>query len=141
MKKRTPPKAKKKVTKAQQNSVQQSSTSRFDRLKWSAAFLILFISVVANYYYSNTSLAIRASIGILVSCLLVFVLYYTQKGQRAWGFIKAARGELRKVVWPSRSETIRTTFLVIGIVILTAIILWAFDSLFIWGITRIMSVR
>jgi len=141
MKKRTPPRSKKKVTQAQQNPGQQSSSSRFDGLKWGAVFLILLISITANYYYSETSLAIRAAVGILVSCLLIFILYYTQKGQRAWGFIKAARGELRKVVWPNRKETIRTTFLVIGIVILTAIILWAFDSFFIWGITRIMSVR
>ena len=141
MKKRTSPKNKKKVPQIQQNPIQQTPPFRFDRLKWCVVFLILFISIAANYYYSDTSLAIRVSIGIVISCVILLILYYTQKGQRAWGFIKAARAELRKVVWPSRKETFQTTFLVIGIVILTAVVLWAVDSFFIWGITRIISIR
>jgi preprotein translocase subunit SecE len=142
MKKRTQSKAKKKTIQAQQNTAQQSTaTFRFDGLKWIAVFLILLMSIAANYYYSDVSLAIRASVGILVVCLLLLITYYTQKGQIAFGFIKSARSELRKVVWPSRKETVKTTFLVIGIVILTAVVLWGFDSFFIWGVTHIMNVK
>ena len=145
MKKRiqSKPSKKKKAYQVQQNTAQQSSSisARFDWLKWTSVFIILIVSIVANYYYSEVSWAIRASIGIDIVGLLGFILYYTQKGQVAFGFIKAARTELRKVVWPTRQETIRTTFLVIGIVVLAGVVLWALDSLFIWGVTRIMSIR
>ncbi len=42
-------------------------------------------------------------------------------------YIKESKDELKKVIWPSRKETIKYTILVIGISIATAIFLGAID--------------
>jgi len=123
-----------------QNIAQQTTQQfRFNGLKWTIVLLFLALGVGANYYFSDVALAIRAAIGIVLICVLGLILLQTTKGQIAWGFIKAARGELRKVVWPARPEVVRTTMLVIGMVLLTGLVLWGIDSLFILGVTRIMG--
>ncbi len=105
---------------------------RFDRLKWLLIVVLLVGGIVANYLYSNITWAIRAAIGIVLVVVLLAVVSQTGKGRRTWGFIKGARTELRKVVWPTRQETIQTTLVVVAMVVVTALILWGFDTLFMW---------
>lgn len=45
-------------------------------------------------------------------------------------YIKESKDELKKVIWPSRKETIRHTLLVIGVSIGTAIFLGLADFIF-----------
>ena len=45
-----------------------------------------------------------------------------------WSFIQEARIEVRKVVWPTRAETIQSTLAVLGMVVVMGLILWAIDS-------------
>jgi len=47
--------------------------------------------------------------------------------QKIINYIKESKEELKKVVWPTRKETIKYTLLVIGISIVTAIFLGAID--------------
>ena len=42
--------------------------------------------------------------------------------------------ELRKVVWPTRDETVKTTAVVAALVFVAAIVLWAMDSILLWVI-------
>jgi preprotein translocase subunit SecE len=146
MKKRTQSKTKvgKKAVQAQRRGVVQpppSEAAGLDCFKWGLAFLILIISIAANYYYIGVSWAIRTSIGIPILSVVAVILYHTRQGKIAFSFLKAAKTEMRKVVWPTRQETIRTTFLVAGIVLLAGIILWGLDSSFIWAVARIMSIN
>lgn len=56
-------------------------------------------------------------------------------------FIKEARAELSKVVWPSRTETIRITIAVIVLSLVVAVFLGAVDfgltKLFEWGVAKV----
>ena len=56
-------------------------------------------------------------------------------------YIKAVRGELTHVTWPTRSQAIAYTALVIGISIFVAILLGAFDFLFTFGIEKILQLK
>lgn len=51
----------------------------------------------------------------------------TAPGRVLWQFASDARMEVRKVVWPSRQETLQTTLIVIVMVLIVGIILWLFD--------------
>lgn len=42
-------------------------------------------------------------------------------------YIKESKDELKKVIWPSRKETIKFTLLVIGVSLATAVFLGALD--------------
>jgi preprotein translocase subunit SecE len=46
-----------------------------------------------------------------------------------WQFAGDARNEVRKVVWPTRQETLQTTLIVIVMVLILGIILWLFDRM------------
>ena len=59
--------------------------------------------------------------------------------QGIWQFLLDVRGELRKVVWPTREEIVKLTILVVGISLVIGAILGALDlgftSLFQWLVT------
>lgn len=107
-----------------------------DRLVWSLIIALLAGSAVANYYYSDFPWALRATAWILMACLLVVLALLTAKGQEIRSFSKDARIELRKVVWPTRQETIQSTLVVIVMVIITALLLWAIDSVLLLIVAR-----
>lgn len=52
---------------------------------------------------------------------------------------RETRGELRKVTWPTREESIRLTGIVLGVTIAFAAFLWIFDLLFSSGIRFIIE--
>jgi preprotein translocase subunit SecE len=58
----------------------------------------------------------------------------TNLGRSLWGFILESRIEVRKVVWPSRDETTRTTLLVFAMVFVVGLILWVLDMFLFWGV-------
>ena len=45
-------------------------------------------------------------------------------------FLKATRSELKKVIWPNRSELVNNTIIVIISVALVVFALWVLDSIF-----------
>jgi preprotein translocase subunit SecE len=62
------------------------------------------------------------------------ILAKTARGQAALSFAGETRAEFRKIVWPVRQETIRTTFIVLLMVMAMASILWLFDTLLMWAV-------
>ena len=115
-------------------SQKQEPQHKMDSLKWMTIFLLIVAGVYANGHYSEVAWALRAAAGIVLAAILVAIVLQTAKGQVAWAFIKGARSELRKVVWPTRQETIQTTMIVVVMVIITALILWGIDALFFWAV-------
>ena len=107
-------------------------TTGRDRLVWSLIFLLVAGSVVANYYYPDIPWGLRATGWILLACVLGGLALLTAKGQEIKAFSKEARTELRKVVWPTRQETTQSTFVVVVMVVITALLLWAIDSVLMW---------
>ena len=102
----------------------------FNYLKWLLVIALIVVGVVANIHYSDVSGAIRAAIG-LVGFLLVLAIYFrTYSGIKAWAFIKGAQTEMRKVTWPTRPETMQMTMIVIIVLIITSLLLWCVDGMF-----------
>jgi preprotein translocase subunit SecE len=107
-------------------------TSGRDRLVWFLIVVLFSASVVANYYYGELPWALRATGLILVVCLAGVLALLTAKGQEIKAFAKESRIELRKVVWPTRQETVQSTMVVAVMVVITALLLWAIDSVLMW---------
>ena len=103
-----------------------------DQLKWSTVAVLLAGAVVAFYYFGDQSLLLRVIGLIAVGGIAAAVAFQTERGREAWEFMRESRTELRKVVWPTRKETLQTTLIVIAVVALTAVILWIFDGLLAW---------
>jgi len=58
----------------------------------------------------------------------VAVAWFTEPGRRFFDFSREAVVETKKVVWPSRKETIQTTGIVFAFVLVMAIVLWMTDK-------------
>lgn len=108
--------------------------ARFDWLKWLVALVLLATAIVGNYYFSDIAMPLRtlAWLGLLV--IVGFVASTTQKGKWVVGFFRDSRAELRKVVWPTREETMQTTLVVAVMVIVLSLLLWGMDGVLVWAI-------
>ncbi|MCP4232410.1 MAG: preprotein translocase subunit SecE, partial [Aestuariibacter sp.] len=74
-----------------------------------------------------------------IAAAAIFVVSTTDIGRRSLGFVKDARVEVRKVVWPTRQETLQTTLAVLVMVVIVAIMLWAIDSLLGFGVNSLLA--
>ena len=109
--------------------------------KWLLILLLIAGGVYANLRFQQVDTAYRATAGIFLAAILLGIAYTTSQGRNAWAFVKSSRTEMRKVVWPTRQETVQTALIVVGMVILTAIILWGVDTLFMWLVGLITGQR
>lgn len=104
-----------------------------DTVKLVATVLILVAGVIGFYWYEDQPTLYRV-VGILAAVVIAAALAYTTElGKAFWAFAQEARIEVRKVVWPTRTETIHTTLIVIGMVLVASILLWLIDMFFGWG--------
>lgn len=55
-------------------------------------------------------------------------------------FAREARVELRKVIWPTRQETLQTTLVVLVMVVVVAIFLWLLDMLLLWAVNGLTGL-
>ena len=98
-----------------------------DKVLWSLIFTLIAAAVGGNYYFANTSLLLRV-VGLLVcSGLVVAMALKTTFGQKAWSQWLEAVQEVRKIHWPTRQETLQTTFAVFAMVFVMGILLWTAD--------------
>ena len=92
------------------------------------SLLLAAAGLVAFYWFENqwpTGVRALAVVAGLVLGALVFMV--TAKGVQTREFLSESRFELRKVVWPTREEATRTTWVVIAVVIVLSLILAGFD--------------
>ncbi|SFV83233.1 Preprotein translocase subunit SecE (TC 3.A.5.1.1) [hydrothermal vent metagenome] len=66
--------------------------------------------------------------------LAAFVFFKAPQGVRLNAFVKETKIELRKVVWPTRDETVKTTGMIMVAVVIVAIFLWIVDAILTWAV-------
>ncbi|MCS3904581.1 preprotein translocase subunit SecE [Methylohalomonas lacus] len=121
------------------NSRVETEVSKLDTVKLAVALLLIVGGVVAFYLYPEQSTLLR-TLGLLVVVGIAgAIAYQTDKGRQTWGFFQDAQIEVRKVVWPSRQETVQTTLLVILMVIVVALIMWLLDMFLGWAIRLLIG--
>lgn len=99
-----------------------------DNIKLLAAGLLIAAGIAGFYLLSDMPTVVRvlsvlAGVGAAAS-----VAWFTQSGRAFYGFSQEAVTEARKVVWPTRKETIQMTGVVILFVIVMALFLWIVDG-------------
>jgi preprotein translocase subunit SecE len=103
-----------------------------DTAKLTAAGLVLVAGLVAYYYFGDAATLLRA-LGVLVAlALAVVIALQSAQGRALWRFTQAARVELRKVVWPTREETIQTTIAVLVLAFIGGVFFWLLDLLLLY---------
>ncbi len=115
----------------------ETEPTMVDTAKLAAAVAIALVGFVAYYYFGDASVALR-SLGVLVAVgIAVFVGLQSAQGQTLWRFIQAARAELRRVVWPTREETIQTTIAVLVFALIMGVFFWLLDLGLLYATSKI----
>jgi preprotein translocase subunit SecE len=104
-------------------------SNKLDTFKLLLAIVILIAGIVGFYYYEAESQLYRVLGVVFAAAVAVAISSTTNIGQNLIGFGREARMEVRKVVWPTRQETVQTTFMVLVAVIIIGIFLWLIDML------------
>ncbi len=99
-----------------------------DRLKIAIAIVAVIAGLAGFYLLSQQPLVLRIAsvlVGLVVGAGIAST---SEPGKRFFAFGRESVAETKKVVWPSRKETIQTTAVVFGFVIVMAVFLWATDK-------------
>jgi len=111
-----------------------------DKIKIVAALAVIVAAITGFYYYAEVSQLLRVLALLVALGIATAVMLQTAMGQQAWAFIGDARTEVRKVVWPTRKETLQTTLIVMVMVFIVATMLWMFDMFLTWAVKMLMGL-
>lgn len=110
-----------------------------DKIKLLIAVLLVIAGVVGFYSLPDMPALVRVLmvLGGLVAAAVV--VYFSAPGKAFFAFAGEARDEARKVVWPTRKETMQTTGIVLVFVFVMALFLWIVDSGLLWLVKLAMG--
>ena len=100
--------------------------------------LVLFTGIGAFYWYDDLALVLRVAMVVGGLALGAGLVWFSWYGREFWKFALASRIELRKGVWPSRDETVKTTYVVFAFAIAMGLFFWGLDWVLTW-LTRFMT--
>ncbi len=109
-----------------------------DAIKILLAVGLVVAGVGAYYYFPDASVALRAAGVVLSIALGIAVFFSTTRGRELWTFIQSSRVEIRKVIWPTKNETVQTAVAVIIFTIVMALFFWVLDKFLFWA-TRLLT--
>jgi preprotein translocase subunit SecE len=101
-----------------------------DIFKWVAAALLTVGGIVAYYHFGQYPTVYRALALLPVVAVSLFFVSMTAQGSAFFTLLREAVVETRRVVWPTRQETVQTTLVVVAFVFIMALILWGLDAAF-----------
>ena len=112
---------------------EKTGVALVDAFKLVLAAAALLGGMVAYYWYDQQPQVLRVLmvIGGLIAGLVL--LYWSAPGRELWDYVQSSRVELRKMVWPTRQETWRTTLVVFVFVMALGVFFWLVDMALAWG--------
>ena len=109
-----------------------------DTVKLLVTAALLVGGIWGFYQYEQQSLLISVSVILVAVGLAIAVFMQTERGRLLWKFIQGSRVEIRKVIWPTRTEAMQTTLTVFVFVLILGIFFWGLDMFLLW-ITRLLT--
>lgn len=106
-----------------------------DKIQITVATLLI-VAGIASFYWLGDRPTI-ARIGVMLGCFLIagIVGWFTQPGRDFVSFARESVEEAKKVVWPSRKETLQSTTMIFVFVFVMAVFLWIVD----WSLTFVLT--
>ncbi len=108
---------------------------------WIVAGLILAGGIYGFVFFEGQVMDLLRIVGLLaVIAVAIVVASRTQKGGEFFSYVREVDVERRKVVWPTRQETLQTTLIVLVITVIVGLILFAMDTLFGFAVRRLIGL-
>lgn len=103
-----------------------------DKAKLAAAVALVIASVAGFYLLSKQGPIVQWAallVGLVVAAAVFLV---SESGRQFVAFARDAWREVKKVVWPTRKETLQMTAYVFAFVVIMALFLWLTDKTLEW---------
>ena len=120
-------------------NTETSTAGGLDWLKWLLVVGLVGGGIFGNWYFQDESLLLRVLGMLAIAGVAVAIAMQTERGRTTWSLLKEARSEIRRVVWPTREETLQTTLVVLALVFIFALILWILDSGLSWLVKSVIG--
>ena len=120
------------------NSNVETVSSNADRLKLALAVLIIVAGIVAYSMMEGQPAVLR--VGAFLASVIVagFIAWSSEPGKRTLSFGRDSYNEVKRVVWPTRKESVRMTGIVFAFVIVIGAFLWVVDQILKWVIFGVL---
>ena len=122
------------------NTEAQGSGRGLEAMKWVVVVALLLVAIVGNYLYRDI-MPLRALAVVILIAAAGGVALLTTKGKATVAFAREARTEVRKVIWPTRQETLHTTLIVAAVTAVMSLILWGLDGILVRLVSFITGLR
>lgn len=112
----------------------ETVSSKTDILLVSLGVIIAVAGVIAFSLLTDQPTGIRLAIlggGIVLGLVIA---WFSPTGKRGIGYARQSWEELRRLVWPTKKETLNTTGIVIAFVLIIAAFLAIVDKIIEWGL-------
>ena len=110
-----------------------------DKIKLSVAFLLV-VAGISGFYTLHESAAVVKLASVLLGLLLAAAVAWTSEpGKRFFVFGRESVDEAKRVVWPTRKETVQTTGIVILFAVIMALFLWMVDASLMLLVNKLMG--
>ena len=103
-----------------------------DKAKLVVAVALVGLGVWGYYWLADSALVLRVLAVMAGLVAAAVVAWWSEPGKQFAVFAGESVAEVKKVVWPTRKETIQTTAAVFAFVVVMAVFLWITDKLLEW---------
>ena len=111
-----------------------------ERIKIAVAALIAVGGMFAFYaLVDKQPLVVRLGALLGAFALAVVVMWFTESGRTFAAFSRESWEEAKRVVWPTRKETLQTTGVVFAFVFIMAVFLWMVDAGLLWVTQKLLG--
>ena len=111
-----------------------------ERIKIAVAALIAVGGLFAFYaLVDRQPTVVRLAVLLGAFALAIVVMWFTQAGRTFAAFSRESWEEAKRVVWPTRKETIQTTGVVFVFVFTMALFLWVVDAGLLWITQKLLG--
>jgi preprotein translocase subunit SecE len=117
-----------------------TSAGGADIVKYVLAVLLVIGGIVGFYWFADWATPLRSLLPLAGIIAGGAVFASTVKGRATLEYLSEARFELRKVIWPTRQETIRTTIVILIVVVLVSILLGVMDFFLSGGVRLLLKI-
>ena len=121
------------------DNVGQQQSSLLDTVKLIGSVVILLVGIFSYYYLIQISILFRVLMVLASAVVSLVIFFQTQRGKVLWEFFQSSRIEIKKVIWPTKQETLQTTLTVFVFVLIMGIFFWLLDFLLLFLTTAITS--
>lgn len=118
-----------------QTAEQKAASPQRDTALLVVAAAALIGSMFAFYFFESQFNALVRVLMLMAGAAVTLALaYQTRLGKTLWAYVVGSRVEIRKVVWPTRQESIQATLMVLVVVVVTALFFWGLDTALLWAV-------